>query len=234
MPDETPRKQCVSFAFYKVDPVWRRLPDAERARGKAEFSEVVQEYSKKLIILNYSLVGMRAECDLLLWRIGYELETFEEMSAALNRTGLGKYLTTPFNYLATTKRSIYIDKHLHPDQEGRRGEIKPGQGKYLFIYPFVKTRDWYLLSMPERQKMMDHHIAIGHKYPGIKINTTYSFGLDDQEFVVAFEGDDPREFVDLVMELRETQGSAKYVLRDTPIFTCIRKEKIQDVLNLLG
>ncbi|MBI2980713.1 MAG: chlorite dismutase family protein [Deltaproteobacteria bacterium] len=232
MADEALPRQFVNFSFYRVDPLWRRLPRAERDRGRAEFIEVVQQYSKKLILLNYSLVGIRPDCDFMIWRIGFELEPFQEMSSRLNQTGLGQYLTTPHSYLAVTKRSIYVDKHIHPGQEGRRGQITPGEGKYLFVYPFVKTRDWYQLPFPERQKMMDAHIAVGHKYPSIKINTTYSFGIDDQEFVVAFDGEDPKEFVDLVQELREA-ASSKYTVRDTPAFTCLKKNSMREVLDQL-
>jgi chlorite dismutase len=67
---------------------------------------------------------------------------------------------------------------------------------------------------------MADHIAVGRRYPQITINTAYSFGLDDQEFVVSFEADEPGEFLDLVQELRGTESSA-YTLRDTPIFTCV-------------
>ena len=94
------------------------------------------------------------------------------------------------------------------------------------------TRDWYRMTLPARQGSMNEHIAIGHKYPQIKLNTTYSFGLDDQEFVVAFEGDKPEDFVDLVMDLRETDSS-RYTLRDTPIFSCILKD-IKGTLDTLG
>lgn len=233
MAEEPLQRQVVNFAFYKVAPAWRRLPEGERKKGKAEFTEVAQSYSRKLILLPYTLVGLRPECDFLLWRIGLELETIQEMSVGLNQTGLGQYLTTPYSYLATTKRSMYIDKHIHDGQEGRRGQIKPGLSRYLFVYPFIKSREWYQLPFPERQKMMDLHIAIGHKYPSIRINTTYSFGIDDQEFVVAFEGENVAEFVDLVQELRETAAS-KYTVRDTPAFTCVRKETIQEVLETLG
>jgi chlorite dismutase len=85
----------------------------------------------------------------------------------------------------------------------------------------VKTRDWYLLPQSDRQEVMDVHIRVGSKYPSVKLNTTYSFGLDDQEFVVAFETDEPKDFLDLVMDLRETQSS-KFTQRDTPIFTCVQ------------
>jgi chlorite dismutase len=112
----------------------------------------------------------------------------------------------PQSFLSQSKRSTYVDK-LNPEHEGQRTKIQPGKYKYIFIYPFVKTREWYLLPMSERQKMMDEHILVGNKFPSVKLNTTYSFGLDDQDFVVAFESDYPSDFLDLVMALRETQGS---------------------------
>lgn len=226
------RRQYVNYIAYKVDPKWRFLPEAERRQGKQAFVEAVEAFKDTTQVIAYTLVGIRAEADLLLWRISYDLEKFQEQSTRMLNTGLGRHLDTRYSFLATTRRSIYIDKHLHPDQESSRTHIVPGQTKYLFIYPFWKTIDWYLLPMPERQKMMDVHIAIGHKYPAIKINTGYSFGLDDQEFVVAFEGDDPHAFMDLVMELREIQGR-KYTLKDTPILTCLRKE-LPEALETLG
>lgn len=217
------RKQFVNFRFFRVDPLWRRLPENEKEKGRKEFVEVFEKFRKKGMLLNsYSLLGIRAEAEFLLWRISEVLDDFQEMSSQLLQTGLGKYITIPHSLLAMTKRSMYVDKHVHEGQEGRRGRVVPGESKYLFIYPFVKTREWYRLPKEKRQELMDEHIKIGHKYPSVKLNTTYSFGLDDQEFVVAFESDKPADFVDLVMELRETETS-RYTLRDTPIFTCIKK-----------
>src|SRR5207245_9486678 len=114
----------------------------------------------------------------------------------------------------------YLGRHKHPDQEGRRTRLKPAGGRYLFVYPMVKKRIWYRLPYERRKAMMVEHFAIGHRYPQVKINTAYSFGLDDQEFVVAFECDEPAAFLDLVMELRESQAS-RYTERETPIFTCV-------------
>ena len=234
MAEKTPdqRQQFVNFLFYKVDAAWRRLPARERTRGKNDFINCVKKYQKKMIIIPYSLVGIRGDCDILLWRIGYEMEDFQKMAAELLATGLGNYLTVPYSYLSMTKRSIYVDKHVHEGQEGRRVTLHPGKFKYLFVYPFLKTREWYLLPKEKRQEMMDAHIRIGHKYPTVRLNTTYSFGLDDQEFVVAFETDKPEHFLDLVMELRGIEGS-RFTLRDTPIFTCAHHE-LREVLNLLG
>ncbi|MCP9455572.1 MAG: chlorite dismutase family protein [Nitrospira sp.] len=226
------RRQYVNFAFYKVDPAWRRLPEEERTRGKQEFIRVVEEYTGQVLVVAYSTVGIRGDCDFMLWRISYQLDLFQDMSAKLLASGLGKYLTTPYSYLSMTKRSMYIDHHSHEGQEGKRLTVVPGESRYIFVYPFVKTREWFLLTKAARQGMMDEHIEVGHRYPSVKLNTTYSFGLDDQEWVVAFESDKPEDFVDLVMALRETEGS-RYTLRDTPIFTCIRKS-LKETLDTLG
>jgi chlorite dismutase len=226
------RRQYVSFGFYKVDPSWRRLPEEVRKRGKCQFVDVVKSYEQDVLVIPYSLVGIRGDCDFMLWRITYDLPKFQEMTAKLLATDLGHYLTAPYSYLSITKRSIYVDKHIHESQEGRRVRIFPGKFKYLFVYPFVKSKAWYRLTQHARQGMMDEHIEIGHKYPTVRLNTTYSFGLDDQEFVVAFESDRPDHFVDLVMELRHSEATS-YTVRDTPVFTCIHRE-LPEVLDLLG
>jgi chlorite dismutase len=166
-------------------------------------------------------VGLKADCDILLWRISLSPDDFQDQTASINRTILGAYLTMPYSFVSMTKRSMYIDKVDPFHTSESRTHIIPGKRKYLFVYPFVKSRDWYLLPLEKRQEIMDVHIRVGNKYPSVKLNTTYSFGLDDQDFVVAFESDEPKDFLDLVMELRETESS-KYTVRDTPIFTCIR------------
>jgi chlorite dismutase len=225
------RQQFVNYLFFKVDPAWRRLPATERVRGRAEFAAAVNDWKQKCLIIPFTTVGTRGDTDFFLWRISEKLEDFTGMSTALLNTGLGQWCATPHSFLGMTKRSMYVDKHEHPGSEGRRGRVVPGRTKYIFVYPFWKTTDWYQLPKEDRQRMMNVHIETGHRYPGIKINTTYSFGLDDPEFVVAFEGDNPNEFLDLVMEMREHEVR-KYTLRDTPILTGIRGS-IEEVLTTL-
>ena len=227
---EDGKRQFVNFAFFKVFPEWRELGEAERQKGKEQFIEIVEEHSKHFTILPYSLVGIRGDCDFLLWRISYQLEDFKKMQSLLHGTALGPYLHTPYYYLAMTRRSIYLDP-IHPSHDEDRTRIIPGKKPYLFVYPFVKTREWYALTKEKRQKMMDEHITIGNRYPSVRLNTTYSYGLDDQEFVVAFETDKPGDFLDLVMELREAQAS-RYTKKDTPTFTCLAGS-IREVLDSL-
>jgi chlorite dismutase len=197
------------------------LPVPERQRLAEEFEDVVNGAFDHLGLLRtYSLVGLRADADLLLWQAADKPDGLQRFASQLRRAGLYRYLEVAYQYLAMTRRSIYVDEHVHEGQDGTRTRVQPAGAPYLFVYPFVKTRPWYALPMPERQRMMDEHIAVGHKYPSVKINTMYSFGIDDQEFVVAFEAENPSEFLDLVMELRSSAASA-YTLRDTPALTCV-------------
>src|SRR5213596_4306760 len=223
-------RQVVRYALYKLDPAWRRLPPERQAAAKTEFAETIESFHGRLLLRPYGLVGIRGDCDVLLWQVAEDLDALVELQTALNRTDLGAYLVIPYSYLAMTRRSIY-EFPADPSHD-QRLVIRPSAAKYLFVYPFTKTRAWYSLPKPERQRMMDEHVRVGRKYPSIRLNTTYSYGLDDQEFIVAFEGDNPGEFLDLVMELRESESSS-YTLRDTPTFTCVQMS-LWDMLDTLG
>jgi chlorite dismutase len=215
-------------------PEWRRLPAEERTAHKAEFAAVLAKWNKpgEFLSMTYSTIGTRGDVDMCVWSIGYGVDELNQMRSELMRTPLGGYLNSPHNFLAMTKRSQYqIDRPDESEGEGR-GAIRPGGQKYIFIYPFWKTRAWYLLPATERKRLMDEHIRIGLMYPRVKLNTTYSFGIDDQEFVVAFETNFPEDFLDLVQQLRETEISM-YTLQDTPIFSCVRVPTME-MLDRLG
>lgn len=222
--------QYINYVFFKLDPLWRRLPDAEREEGKRELIEVYERYNENMLLRSFSLSGLRADADFMLWRISYNLDDFEAMMSDMLKTGLGKYLNAAYSYFALSKRSIYVGEHT-PGFENRR-YIVPGESDYLFVYPFIKTRSWYRLPMQERQRMMNEHMQIGRKHYPIKNNTGYSFGIDDYEFILSFEAESPERFQDLMMELRESEASA-YTELDTPIFTC-RRKPLSDVLDSLG
>jgi chlorite dismutase len=226
-------RQYIRYLFYKARPSWRQLTREERATARTELLGILEPFVERLAVLRaYSTLGTRADADFVFWSVSERLEDFQELNAAVLGSTMGAHLATPYSYLAMTKRSQYVDRHEHADQEGRRTRIRPTGRRYLFVYPMVKKRPWYRLSFEERQRAMDEHIRIGHEFPRVKINTSYSFGLDDQEFVVAFESDYPSDFLDLVERLRGGEASA-YTERETPIFTCVAGS-IAEVLELLG
>ncbi len=209
MPDRT----FAKFTFFKLDPAWQRRDPEARAEDKREFRAACEDFGRDRSLRAYSTVGTRGDTDLMLLSQSPRLEDIHTFHVVLGQSGLAKWMTTPHSYLAMTKRSPYSDSQPRP-------EICTSERRYLFVYPFEKKREWYGLPAAERQQIMDDHIAIGRRFPEITINTAYSFGLDDQEFVVSFEADDPGQFLDLVQALRGSESSA-YTQRDTPIFTCL-------------
>lgn len=226
-------RQFVKFSFFKLDTAFRKISDEAQKSAKLEFLAAIQNFNRRMLLRSYSLVGLRGDVDFMLWQVAPSPEPFQALMTALLSTSMGPYLSMPHSFLAITRRSIYdIGEMVEGDTSEERIVIQPGDHDYLFVYPFIKTRPWYALSQEERQEMINEHIRVGRNYPQIKLNTTYSYGIDDQEFVVAFEGDNPSEFVDLVMDLRFTEASM-YTLRDTPMFTC-RNLSLAETLDSLG
>jgi chlorite dismutase len=227
------RRQYVKFSFFKVAPEWRRLDSGTRDQHLAEFREVVDDWSDRNLVRCYSTMGTRGDADFMIWQVSYDLQDQQRMAGELLGTEFGGWLTTPYSYLSMTKYSQYVEKYSGPERDKfTRLSLAPGEHKYLFVYPLTKQRGWYTLSKEERQEAMNQHIAIGHTYSSVKLNTTYSFGLDDQEFVLAFETDEPGDFLDLVQELRGSMSSF-YTEIDVPIFTCIAAtaEEMLDALS---
>jgi chlorite dismutase len=206
-------RHFVKYTFFKVDPAWRRLPSEQRAQDKAEFLAACEDFATDHLLQGFSLIGTRGDADIMLTVETENLDRIHEFHVVLAQSGLAKWCSQPYSFLGMRKSSEYSD-----DQ---RFVARPFNGKYLFVYPFVKTRAWYALPAAERWEIMQGHIKMGREYPNVDNHTTYSFGLDDQEFVVAFDTDDVADFLDLVQGLRTTEASA-YTARDTPSFTCIR------------
>ena len=209
---EMTERHFVKYTFFKVDPAWRRLDPGQRAQDKREFAAACADYAQDHLLRAFSLVGTRGDADLMLLAQAQNLERIHEFHVVLAQSGLARWCEIPYSFLAMTKESEYSDES--------RLEVRPAHGKYLFVYPFVKTRAWYALPAEERYRIMQEHIRVGREFPSVDLNTSYSFGLDDQEFVVAFEADEPGDFLDLVQRLRTTESSS-YTLRDTPTFTCV-------------
>jgi chlorite dismutase len=206
-------RHFVKYTFLKVEPAWRRLDADERLVHKQEFLAACEDFGADHLLQSFSLVGTRGDTDLMLVAEAENLDRIHELHVVLSQSGLMKWATQPYSFLGIRKGSEYSeDKRLVP---------RPFRGRYLFVYPFIKTRAWYAIPADERYRIMQGHIAIGREYPQVDNHTTYSFGLDDQEFVVAFDTDDAGAFLDLVQRLRTTEASA-YTLRDTPSFTCLR------------
>ena len=220
---EVSDRHFVKYTFLKVDPAWRRLPEGERAQHKQEFLAACEDFGADHLLQGFSLVGTRGDAELMLVMETENLDRIHEFHVVLAQSGLMKWARQPYSFLGLRKTSEYSDEE--------RQVPRRFKGKYLFVYPFVKTRAWYGLAPEERRRIMQEHIKVGREYPTFDNHTTYSFGLDDQEFVVAFDTDDAAAFLDLVQRLRTTEASA-WTERDTPSFTCINTS-VERALNAL-
>jgi chlorite dismutase len=217
--------QYVAYRFFRADPAWRRLPVEERAAGKDAFADVIDEWAGRMVGLRtYTLTGVRPDSDFFLWAITERFEDLNELGAELNATPIAAWLETPYSYLATTKASQYTAAR-------RPRKIVPKGSPYLVVYPFVKVRPWYALPHEDRQRAMDEHMRIGAEFKTITNHTTYSFGIDDQEFMTAFECEEPADFMHLMLTLRDSEAS-RYTERDTPIFVG-RHVPVREALDAL-
>jgi chlorite dismutase len=215
---EEPR-DFVKYTFLHLHPEWRRLPRATREEGKAAFAGVLDPPPEGVLVRTYALTGLKAGTEMMVWSIGTQLGALQELHGRLFGTPLGGYLDTPYSYLGMARRSEYLGEHAHGG-EGSAVRRRPFDLPYLVVYPFVKKREWYGLPFEERRRVMSEHFRIGHKFPNVRIHTGYSFGLDDMEFILSFETENPAEFLDLVNDLRPTEAS-RYTALETPIFTCV-------------
>lgn len=217
------KRHFVKYTFLKLEPAWRRLDGAQREQHKRELMAACDDFADGHLLQAFSLVGTRGDAELLLLAEAENLERIHELHVVMAQSGLMKWAEVPYSFLGMRKSSEY--------SEDERDKPRAFEGRYVFVYPFVKSREWYGLPAEERWRIMQGHIQVGREYPGIDNHTAYSFGLDDQEFVVAFDTDDVGTFLDLVQRLRGTEAS-KYTIRDTPSFTCIRMS-LERALNAL-
>jgi chlorite dismutase len=218
------KRVFFSFSFFKIDPKWRWMADLAKEESAKEVENIIKRSNVRF--RSYSTLGLRDDAEFLLWFASESLEEIQDIISKIYLTVFGKYIYPTHVYLSNTRPSIYA--------KGTKGHgwlAGEEQKQYVIVYPFIKTREWYLLSVQERQQMMDEHIQVGKKYPQVILNTTYSFGIHDAEFMLAFETDDLHAFQNLIMELRETRVS-RYIKVDTPMIVGLKKDIIPLIASL--
>ena len=213
-----------NFSFFKIDPKWRWMADMAKEESAKEVDIVIK--NSGIRTRTYSTLGLRDDADLLFWFAARSVEEIQSVISKLYSTVFGKYIIPSRTYLSCTRPSIYAKK-------GRPMSFVAGDDpkRYVVVYPFIKSREWYLLTRQKRQELMDEHIEVSQRYPQVSLNTTYSFGIGDQDFMLAFEVDNLRDFQDLIMDLRETQVS-RFVTADVPMIPCVNTNIISLISSL--
>lgn len=228
-PEQFPsiEKQFVNFMFLRVNPEWRKLNAETKRIFKSEFQSVFNKFNEDFLLFSYSLVGFDSKADLMFWRIGSSLDLIQEMTAKLYRTNLGSFLETADNFLSITKKAMFV-----VDDNEDRYHVRAGSKKYHFVYPCAKHKDWYEKSGEERDALIEENFMVGKKFQNIKIHMTHAFGFSEQEHIISFETDEPRDFLALAEELRHTPAS-KLTLRGMPVYTC-RQRPLMECLDAIG
>jgi chlorite dismutase len=226
--DATEQTQFVQYLFLRVDPAWRRLGAAQRQTGRAEFCAAIADTADRVTTYGYSTLGLKTGADVMLWWKASSADTVQQLLGDLLQTGFGQYCEISHSLWGLTRPSVYTKRRTVQEQ----AIDEPDRLRYLIVYPFVKTIDWYLMSREARQGMMNEHMRIGHEFADVRQMLLYTTGLDDQEFIVAYETDHLARHQDLVIALRATEAR-RYTLRDTPIFTAIHRG-VDGSLALVG
>jgi chlorite dismutase len=220
-------RQFVSYIFLRVNPEWRKLDADTKQTFKTEFEKVYREFSDDFLLFSYSLVGFDSKADLMFWRVGISLDLIQDMTAKLYRTNLGNYLETADNYLSVTKKRMFVTDSIED-----RFHVNAGEKKYLFLYPCAKNKEWYAIQDAERDALLEENFMVGKKFPNIKIHLTHAFGFSEQEYLISFETDEPRDFLALAEELRRSSVS-QFTVRGMPVYTC-RQRPLIECLDALG
>jgi chlorite dismutase len=208
-----------------VDPGWRRLSYEQRCDDAADFRRAVGS-EREARTSWYSM--LRPDAQILVWRLAGSPEALEEASARALNTSLGRWLVPRHSFWGRLGDSPYVRRE-HP-------EVPPlfsgERRRHLVVYPFSKTGEWYLLDADQRRRLMADHIRVGRSHPAVRQLLAYCFGIDDQEFLVAYETDDLADFSELVRELRATEAR-RFTAMDTPVLTGTHRP-IEELLHLLG
>jgi peroxiredoxin len=211
----------LTFAYY---PVFTGSPDLrDEVSGRldqlAHESEILfKEWADRISVRGtYSTVGFRADAELMMWWVGHSPDDLQDLLIAFRRTALGKELDLTWAFMGVVRPAEFSKDHL---PAFARGEAPR---KYLCVYPYVRTTEWYLLPAEERAALLREHGEMGREFPDVLANTTSAFGLSDWEWILAFEADDLSLIVDCIRRLRDARARA-YTKEEVPFVTGIRKE----------
>ncbi len=205
------------FACY---PVFRAVPDAlgdDRSVAAKHTQALFDDFEGRVQVRGaYSTAGFSARADVMFWWTARSADDIQDLTTALRRSLLGRCLQPVESFMGIVRPAEFTPDHAPAFVKGEPPK------RYLCVYPFVRSPEWYLLDPAERGRMLREHGELGRSFPDVLTNTTSAFGLGDHEWILAFEADSPERIVDLIRALRANE-SRRYVKAEVPFFTGIRK-----------
>jgi hydrogen peroxide-dependent heme synthase len=229
-PAATPRAAEPTYAYF---PVFRRttavgrMPGAEIEEAIYEWEVRFKEFAERLTVRGfYTATGFRPDADLMMWWVAKSPDDLQALLVDLRRTALGRRLEQTWAFTGVHRPAEFNPQHVPAFLR----EEQPR--KYLCVYPFVRTADWYLMPAQHRAELLRVHGEVGREFPDVLPNTTSAFGLGDWEWILAFEADELHRIVDCIRKLREAEAR-RYTKEEVPFVLGIRKE-LSDALRELA
>lgn len=207
--------QFHNFIFFDISNNFYSLESEQQHKLKKHLQEILSQ-TTNINVIPYLTIGMKVNTTFMVWMQSNRVEDTQECILAMRKSPIGQYLNITYTFVGAKRDSVYTNKQTVQEQAIQEDT----KLNYFILYPFTKTREWHFLSAQTRRALMNEHIRIGHTFPQIRQNLLYSYGLDDQEFLVSYETEKLEDFQSLVMELRSDEAR-RYTHSDTPIFTCI-------------
>jgi chlorite dismutase len=224
--DDQPTTLYAHFLVLRSTPELRALDTAVRDQAFHEADVLLKEWSDRVTLRGaYSTVGLRADADLVLWLVAPSIELIQDLTVALRRTDLGRRLELSHAFTGIVRPAEFTRDHAPAFVKGEAPR------RFLCVYPFVRTPEWYLLPPEERAALLREHGEMGREFPDVLANTTSAFGINDWEWILAFEADDLGRIVDCIRRLREAEAR-KYTKVEIPFVTGIRKDVPEALADL--
>ncbi|RZU32285.1 chlorite dismutase [Blastococcus saxobsidens] len=217
----------IRYTMWSVFRLARPLADEGRHQVAAEVDELFAELAGKDVVVRgtYDVAGFRADADVMVWWHAGTPEALQEAYTRFRRTALGRSLDPVWSQMALHRPAEFNRSHIPAflaDEEPRR---------YICVYPFVRSYEWYLLPDEERRDMLKEHGMQARPYPDVRANTVAAFALGDYEWMLAFEADEMHRIVDLMRDLRASRAR-RHVREEVPFYSGVRKPVAELVADL--
>jgi chlorite dismutase len=212
------------WSVFRIEP--GRLPE-DRGPAATEAEEYLGALDGKGVVVRgvYDVAGLRADADYMIWWHAAEIEQVQAAYTGLRRTALGRASTPVWSQVALHRPAEFNKSHIPAFLAGEEAR------KYVCVYPFVRSYEWYLLPDEERRQMLAQHGHQARDYPDVRANTVASFALGDYEWMLAFEADELHRIVDLMRHLRASDAR-RHVREEVPFYTGTRLPAAELVTNL--
>jgi hydrogen peroxide-dependent heme synthase len=219
--------QLIRYTMWSVFRLREPLGSLDRADAAAEVEALFSQLGEKDVVIRgtYDLSGLRADADLLIWWHAPESDDLQEAYNRFRRTALGRRFDPVWSQLALHRPAEFNKSHVPAFLAGEEPK------RYVSVYPFVRSYEWYLLPDDERRAMLAEHGRMARDYPDVRANTVASFALGDYEWMLAFEADELHRITDLMRHLRGARARL-HTREEVPFFTG-RRKPLADIVGIL-